>query len=533
MGNSSPAFSALTGKYSFKLPQSLLDRLPMALVTLDQTFALQQWSSNWIDLINRYIPLSADRVVPGLKLFDLIPEAEATLRPFLERVLAGEVVHQKALPLDIGDYKAYWEVGFELVRENGATYLVGVITDVTDRLLSRQELEQEIARRTHELSTVLKIANGLVTLEAKAMLELILDQLKSIVDCDGVVIMTLEDEVLTVTAYRGPVPPEEMLGWQALVQDTAVGRQVISQAEPIIVPDIRADTARARAFREMLGDRLESTFGHVHCWLAVPMIVKQQIIGILGLQHRQPDYYSSHHAELALTFAHFAAIALEDDRMVQKTRYVATLEERDRLAQELHDNLAQALGFLNLKAATTRTLLANGQLEEAEANLQELRQIVGDTYTDVREEIFNLRDKDVQGLSFIEMLQQYIAKYKDHYGLDIDLILERDEALLDFPANIGHQIIRIIQEALINVRKHAGVDRAILRFKQVDHEIQINIEDAGRGFELSEIDRTHTSGFGLQIMAERAESVGGRLAFDASPGGGVKVIIQVPIISGR
>jgi signal transduction histidine kinase len=226
-------------------------------------------------------------------------------------------------------------------------------------------------------------------------------------------------------------------------------------------------------------------------------------------------------------------VALENDRLYQQVRLVATLEERERLAQELHDNIAQALGYLNLKIGSTRTLIANNEINDALENLRELKGLVGETYTDVREEIFNLRGNARAGLSFMEMLRQYVTKYQEHYQLSVEIINETDEALLDFPAEVGIQIVRIIQEALINVRKHANVNVAHIRFRQEVDEIRISVEDGGQGFDPDAIDRTGESGFGLEIMAERAESIGGRLELDAMPNGGVRVIVWIPKMRGH
>ena len=552
--------SSLKGKDLFKLPEALLERLNTALLVLDRDFKLYLWTPNFIDLLNRYTALSVDRLVAGVNLFELLPETARAWRPLLEQALAGETAYCTACPLNFTETTSYWDVGVELTGHSGQNCLVVTITDITEQVLSRQKLEQELADRSRRLSAFLKVSHNLLSLEAEPLLDLILDELKRVVDYDAVWVTSLREEMLVVTAFRGPVPPERAVGWQLPLQESAVGQMVIRHAEPLIIPDINADTAQARAFRAAVGDRLETALGHARCWLAIPMLIKERVTGILGLQHRQPNYYTAHHAELALAFAHFVAIALENGRLVQQARHLATLEERHRLAQELHDNLAQALGYLNLKLSTTRTLLADGQLEAVRTNLRELKEIVGDTYTDVREEIFNLRGQQVQGLSFLElkeivgdtytdvreeifnlrgqqvqglsfleMLHQYVAKYKQHYDLKIELILESDETLLNFPTSVSSQVIRIIQEALINVRKHAGVNQALLRFRQVGHEIHISIEDAGRGFDASQLDRRGTSGFGLQIMAERAESAGGRLTLETTPGGGAKVIIQVPI----
>jgi signal transduction histidine kinase len=203
-------------------------------------------------------------------------------------------------------------------------------------------------------------------------------------------------------------------------------------------------------------------------------------------------------------------------------RLLAEMRERNRLAQELHDTVAQALGYLNLKSALTHTLLTSNQLDMAKANLQELKQVIEETYTDVREEIFYLRAKALSDLSFMELLDRYIEKYQRFYNLDIQLVREADPALFEFSAEVTSQLIRTIQEALINIRKHALVNAATIRLGQENGDIRISIEDQGQGFD-SAGNQAKSSSFGLQIMRERVESVGGRLEIDTAPGQGTRV----------
>jgi signal transduction histidine kinase len=212
-------------------------------------------------------------------------------------------------------------------------------------------------------------------------------------------------------------------------------------------------------------------------------------------------------------------------RAEQAQRLLAEMAERNRLAQELHDTVAQTLGYLNLKISLTHSLLDSDGIETAKANLQELKQVVSETYTDVREEIFNLRTKVMLGLSFMEMLQRYIDKYHRFYNLDIHLIQEADPALFDFPPEVGPQLIRTIQEALINIRKHAQVKMATIRLGQERGQVRISIEDDGQGFDPDRI-KEKTASFGLQIMRERVESVGGSLEIDTAPGHGTKIILR-------
>jgi PAS domain S-box-containing protein len=206
-------------------------------------------------------------------------------------------------------------------------------------------------------------------------------------------------------------------------------------------------------------------------------------------------------------------------------RLLAEMRERNRLAQELHDTVAQALGYLNLKIGMTSTLLAGNQVDPARASLQELKGVISETYTDVREEIFYLRAKALSDLSFMELLERYIDKYRRFYNLDIQLLQEAELAAFQFPPEETSQLIRTIQEALINIRKHARVNTATLRLGQENGAICISIEDGGQGFDPAQ-SQEKTSSFGLQIMRERLESVGGSLEIDTAPGRGTRIVLH-------
>jgi two-component system sensor histidine kinase DegS len=239
---------------------------------------------------------------------------------------------------------------------------------------------------------------------------------------------------------------------------------------------------------------------------------------------------------LAEELARRAAIAVDNAQLYEAERkarveaeaaqhslaLLAEARERNRLAQELHDNVAQALGYLNLKIASLPHVFASNQPEKVRAELSELKQVVGEAYTDIRGEIFNLRAGPSDEINFLETLRRYIDKYKRFYQLDIQLIFETDEAHFEFPAQVSVPLIRTIQEALMNVRKHAQIDQAFLRLSRAGDQIRISVEDKGQGF-----DPTHekASSFGLKIMRERIESIGGRLEIESLPGQGTRVTL--------
>ena len=182
-----------------------------------------------------------------------------------------------------------------------------------------------------------------------------------------------------------------------------------------------------------------------------------------------------------------------------------------------------------MKASITESLLEDAQLGPAKNSLRELKQLSLETYTDVREAIFNLRTTLASGLRFLPTLEVYLSEYRFHYGLDVQLSVDGIDLSL-FPPDVDIQLLRIVQEALTNVRKHARAAHVWIRFTGVKQGewVEIMIEDDGCGFEPHSIQSAMTVSIGLQIMRERAESVGGRLELDSKPGGGTRVIVRIP-----
>jgi nitrate/nitrite-specific signal transduction histidine kinase len=219
--------------------------------------------------------------------------------------------------------------------------------------------------------------------------------------------------------------------------------------------------------------------------------------------------------------------AVENAQLYQKVGYLATLEERERLAREMHDELAQALGLLNLKSSLAQEQLANGQVGNVEDSLQEIKEITRSTYINTREAIFNLRNTTALGTGMLAFLKEYLAEYSLHYGLDARLKVE-DTHLAEFPPNIALQINCIIQESLTNIRKHAQATHAWVRFERQGDQTHIIIQDDGRGFDPEQVRADSEEHFGLQIMRERAESVGARLELDPQLGHGTRVAVCVP-----
>lgn len=212
-------------------------------------------------------------------------------------------------------------------------------------------------------------------------------------------------------------------------------------------------------------------------------------------------------------------------RILDQQKALSIMAERGRLGRELHDGRGQIWNYLNLKLQTVRSFLKAGQPENADMELDKLIKTVKETNLDTRESIIGLKLAADSSDDFIANLQDYLAWYKQSNDIDIKLIMPSGRA----EKTINHirevQLLRIIQEALTNIRKHSGARHVKVSFEEFGQQGVVMIEDDGRGFDRAALPVTQTS-FGLQIMAERAEEAGGHLQIESKPGEGTKVIVR-------
>lgn len=401
--------------------------------------------------------------------------------------------------------------------------------DVSTAVPADQTKLREAETQLREMETLVTASRSLVYLDHESLLQVILEQLKRVVDYVGATIFSLDAEgaSLRVLAYQGPLPKRELVGYRFTRDDSQLHWEVIDQREPVIIADTHQADWERPPVRDLLSKPLQAVFGYARSWISLPLMVQKQVIGSLSLSHREPHYYTPHRVRLISAFADYAAIAIENTRLYQQAQSLGIVQERDRLARELHDNLAQALGYLNLRLLMVDRYLQQANIDDAQATLRELKQIVTETYTDVREEIFSLRSASLTTSNFLETLEAYLEKYQAHYGLKVEMVLD-DETAFEFSREVGGQIIRIIQEALINIRKHAQTNQALIQLTSQGAQIEIRIQDQGRGFDPNQVAAAEQRGFGLQIMRERAESVGAQLYIEATPGRGATIWIELP-----
>lgn len=216
-------------------------------------------------------------------------------------------------------------------------------------------------------------------------------------------------------------------------------------------------------------------------------------------------------------------------QILEQQRALAMLKEDEQLARELHDSLGQVLGYAHLTLEAARKLIADGKLTQADDHLAKLAGVMANAHADVREYILNLRTAPTEQQPFFTALQHYLNGYYLNYGIPVDLKIdtELDERILAPETQM--QLFRILQEAFSNARQHAATNSLQVSFIVTDSRLHMHIQDNGQGFDPQQVANLGGGHFGLHIMRERAEQLGGCLRIETAPGKGTRVEVEVPV----
>ncbi len=215
--------------------------------------------------------------------------------------------------------------------------------------------------------------------------------------------------------------------------------------------------------------------------------------------------------------------------VVEHERVVATLQERERLARELHDSVGQVLGYVSMQTQTVMKWLSDGDGARALPLLARLAEVAQGAHTDVRESILALKAASADEWSFLPTLSRYLDDCRVQYGIHAEFSVAPEVTEDAFEPRVAVQLLRVVQEALTNARRHGragGVRVAIVRDGD---RLRMTISDDGCGFEPDQAGERSGGHFGLAFMRERMQQIGGTVEIDSSPGLGTSVILEAPI----
>jgi signal transduction histidine kinase len=296
---------------------------------------------------------------------------------------------------------------------------------------------------------------------------------------------------------------------------------VLHEGERLRLPDIGRDP-RSHGF--------PPNHPVMHSLLAVPVTCKGPFVGNLYLSEKEHGgEFTTDDEETLKRFAVQAAIAIDNAHLHRQVADLAVAQERLRIAHEMHDGIAQILGYVNTKVQAATEYIRRNKTDEGLEQLQQLAEAAREAYRDVRESIVDLRTLPGPARSFHDVLQEYIDRWKEQTGIDTMLTVDPEIVL---PPGNELQLVRIIQESLTNVRKHSRATTASVDVRRRDGMLRLAVTDNGVGFAQGTLSRSVFPRFGLSTMRERAESIGATFTIESTPGGGTMVSVEIPLSAG-
>jgi len=438
-------------------------------------------------------------------------DAEADPRLSRETVQAWSVKSVLAVPIRVSqqvlgvailstsnDYRHFTSDEIELVRgiANSAALAVDkarLYEETRQRLAESQGLERVAAALLHKVSL-------------EEVLEIVCTEAQQLTGATGSAVLRLEDDAWLRVAHSTGTAPAF---FDRIPVEGSLAGIAVRRNEPFLTNDPAGE-----AYEYLRGKRPTA-------FLSMPLHANGNVIGVLQVVDK-PGGFMKDDVRIVSLFANQAAINIEHARLNQQAGQLAVLEERQRLARELHDSVVQSLYSMTLYADAAALAFVAGKQDVTVNHLQELRDTARNAMHDMRLLIFELHPPALEQEGLVTALRVRLAAVETRAGLQTELTMEGERRL---PIVIEQELYRIAQEALNNVMKHAGAQHVTIRLQFTDTTTCLQVRDDGIGFD--PLTARNAGGMGLHSFEERAAKVGGRVTLESSPGEGTTVTVEI------
>jgi signal transduction histidine kinase len=377
-----------------------------------------------------------------------------------------------------------------------------------------QRLAAQVKRRNEHLTVLNQIARMAVsTLDVERMLASVAEQIQQGFGYGHVEIYTVDEEnqSLELASRAGRYLHHE-IGFRLPLDHGLIGA-AFAAASTQHIDDLPAAGAS------------EPDAAHtVRSQICVPVVASGRVLAVLNLESRRRAAFSAEGVAVLETAADVLASAIENARLYQRAQEAAVLEERSRLARDLHDSISQQLFSMTLTAQAARAQLEKNPNRTA-SQLERLQETAAAALAEMRALIYQLRPPGLSEQGLVVALQQHVAAVGRREGLTVNLEFAGEER---YARGAEQQIYRIVQEALNNVVKHAGACRVAISLDIQPEVIRLHVVDDGTGFDPNVLDPLSGRHLGLTSMRERASELGGNMALRSVPGQGTEVTVVVP-----
>jgi two-component system nitrate/nitrite sensor histidine kinase NarX len=287
-------------------------------------------------------------------------------------------------------------------------------------------------------------------------------------------------------------------------------KTVMTSSEPVIFGDISVESRSNTGIRALIG---------------VPLLLQNgPVLGGLVLASRQVRAFKPRQVSMLQTISSQIALVVQYTDLMAEMKYKTLIDERGRLAREVHDGLAQTLGFLKLKTAQLKSYAEQGDVNRLKETIQVVYEALSDAYLEVRQTIDGLR-LSANSTRFEEWLQGAVSEFLENSDYNVNICDPIEDPNLT--PEVNAQLIRIVQEALNNVRKHSYGEQVWISCHQSGGDLILEVRDDGRGFDIEDV--PGTSQHGLVGMRERADLIGADFQIISRPQEGTVVRVRLPM----
>jgi len=427
---------------------------------------------------------------------------------------------QAAMRIGGGDLSTRVEVGgldeIRSLEENFDLMRARLFASHEETQAWADQLEQRVARRTQELEALYTVSREISSrLGIEDVLRSVTQKTRELLDCDVVFLCTLEEGGGTMVLQATSGPEQAIERSTSPVYSGTVARVLEGDRA------LRCDDGACRGYCEIMASAYRASH------LAAPLKIEKQIIGALCVGSAQPGRFSDESAAVLTKLANVAAVALQNARLYDQVERLAAAEERQRIAAEMHDGLAQTLSSAKMAVDQAALQVEAGRLAEAVDILERIHLSLDRAVADTRQAIASLQEQGPPNAP----LQEQLAKLAEEFSargipvycsstLPAPVILPRQEC---------EQVLRVAREALLNAENHSRANRIDLRLSQADAEYALAVEDDGQGFDPgAPPDGGGRQHFGLSIIRARAARIAGRVEVRTAPGAGTRLLLMWP-----
>jgi len=445
--------------------------------------------------------------------------SRAITRPILALTKGAEVIAKGEL-----DYHIKADTGDEIQQlaeqfNDMAKTLKESYTNLELKVEDRTKRERQRAEQLRTINEVGRKISSIVNLDE--LLPYVGNLLRETFHYYNVNIFLMEPssgklalKALCLSGQQGVIP----VGVPLEVDEESIVGWVAQAGEPILANDVSEDP-RYRSVEALRETKSE---------LAVPVKIGSTVLGVLDIESTEVDAFNEADLYTAQTLADQLAVAIDNARLYEETRQIAVMEERNRMAREIHDTLAQGFSGIILQLEAAEQALGSDTLA-AERHLNQARSLARKSLSEARRSVWNLRPQALEQLPLAEAVKQEVDKFSQSVGVSAKFNVSG--TMRELPPEMETGLLRICQESLANIRRHAKATEVEVSLEFDESVLELSIRDNGVGFKSrrSSDDEKRQGAFGLIGMRERARGLGGTFEVQSKRGKGTLVKVVIPI----